>query len=188
MSICISRATCINRLYKKRVLLTVNKNLLFPILYATIWVFILFLIPKSILYSGTGILRWVVFAAIFVLLPYLLNKSLQLVSISEGARTALTFLSVFLGIPFGIWLGIQSDKELLNNGRRTFGVVERAWNLERKSRADVWAITAKYVVNNKYYRTSTKENPEKTLFEGDTVTILYSKRTPEMSEIIELVE
>jgi hypothetical protein len=98
----------------------------------------------------------------------------------------LTFLSVFLGIPFGIWLGIQSDKELLDNGIQTTGIIYKSWNLRRKSRADVWSVRAKYIVNNKYYRTSTKDNLEKTLFEGDTVTIIYSSKTPQMSEILEL--
>ena len=161
-------------------------NKLFPFFYLAIWFIILFILPKDIFYSGSGIMRWIVFGAIFLILPYLLYKSLELTSLVKKVRTGIAYISVFLGIPFGIWLGMQSDMELKNNGKQTYGIIEKAWIVKRKSRADVWSVKAKYSVDNKLYYTSTKENPEKKLTIGDTITILYSKTTPQMSEILEL--
>lgn len=100
----------------------------------------------------------------------------------------IAYASVFLIIPFAIWLGTQSARELKNNGSETYGIIHKAWYSRQKSKADVWSIQAKYLVNNKLYYTSTKQNPNKTLFVGDTVTIIYSKSTPQMSEILELIQ
>ncbi|KAA5827793.1 hypothetical protein FPF71_02855 [Algibacter amylolyticus] len=95
-------------------------------------------------------------------------------------------MSVFLGIPFGLFLSFQSECELEEYGKMTYGIIDEAWLFIRKSRTDVWSVRAKYKVGNKTFYTSTKENSEKTFFEGDTITIIYSEKTPQMSEIVEL--
>ena len=146
----------------------------------------MFLIPKEVFYSGEGIMRWIVYAGIFILLPYILFKSLELTSFSKKTRKGVAYLSLFLGIPFGLWLNTQKEKELNENGKITYGIIDKAWLVVRKSRTNVWSVKAKYIVENKIFHTSTKENPEKTLIIGDTVTINYSEKTPQMSEITEL--
>ncbi|WP_106795172.1 hypothetical protein [Aquimarina sp. Aq78] len=161
-------------------------NKLFPLLYLLIWGCILFGLPKEVFYSGEGIMRWIVFGGIFFILPYVLFKSLELTSLAKKTRSGIAIASVFLGIPFGLWLGIQSKAELKSNGNTTIGIIKKAWMVKRRNQADVWSVQAYYNVNNKPYKTSTKENPEKSLSKGDTVTILYSKTTPQMSEILEL--
>lgn len=163
-----------------------NLNKLLPLVYIIIWISIIFLTPKEVFYSGEGIMRWIIFAGIFLLLPFILFKSLELISLSKKARKGIAYLSVFLAIPFGLWLNTQSAKELEENGKITYGIINKAWLVVRKSRTDVWSVKAKYTVGNKTFYTSTKENPEKTLFVGDTIRINYSEKTPQMSEIIEL--
>ena len=163
-----------------------NLNKLLPLIYIIIWASIIFITPKEVFYSGEGIVRWIIYAGIFILLPYLLFKSLESTSFSQKTRKGIAYLSVFLAIPFGLWLNNQSEKELKENGKTTYGIIDKAWLVVRRSRTDVWSIKAKYIVGNKTFHTSTKENPEKTLFVGDTIRINYSKKTPQMSEIIEL--
>lgn len=164
------------------------QHLIYPTLYIGTWLTILFLIPDEVHYSGTGLLRWVVFGSIFLMLPFLLNKSLAGTLLPENARVAITFASVFLGIPFAIWLGNRAESELLQNGNRTQGIIVKAWEAHYKSRQDEWLVQAKYRVGNEYYRTSSKTDDNRTLFEGDTVTVIYSERTPQLSEIQELAE
>lgn len=164
------------------------QRLLYPILYIGTWLTILFLIPNEVHYSGTGMLRWVVFGLIFFILPFLLYKSLTPISIPENARVAIIFASVFLGIPFAIWLGNRAETELLQNGNRTQGIIVKAWEQHYKSRQDEWLVQAKYRVGNKYFRTSSKTDDKRTLSEGDTVTVIYSERTPQLSEIQELTK
>jgi hypothetical protein len=163
-----------------------NLNKLLPIIYVIIWISIIFLTPKEVFYSGEGIMRWIIYGGIFLLLPYLLFKSLELTSFSKKIRKGIAYLSIFLGIPFGLWLNIHSEKELKENGKITYGIIEKAWLIVRKSRTDVWSVKAKYIVGDKTFHTSTKENPERTLFVGDTIRIKYSEKTPQISEIIEL--
>jgi len=163
-----------------------KSTLTFAILYLFVWSSILFLTPKDVFHSGEGIMRWIIFGAIFFLLPYLLYKSIEKTTLTKIAKKGIAYLSVFLGIPFGLFLSSQSERELEDYGKETYGIIDQAWLLVRKSRTDVWSVRAKYNVGNKTFHTSTKENPEKTLFEGDTITIIYSEKTPQMSEIIEL--
>ena len=163
-----------------------NLNKLIPIIYVIIWISIIFITPKEVFYSGEGIMRWIIYGGIFLLLPYLLFKSLELTSFSKKTRKGIAYLSIFLGIPFGLWLNVHSENELKENGKITYGIIEKAWLIVRKSRTDVWSVKAKYIVGDKTFHTSTKENPEKTLFVGDTIRIKYSEKTPQISEIIEL--
>ena len=163
-----------------------KSTLTFSLLYLLVWSSILFLTPKDVLYSGEGIMRWIIFGAIFFILPYLLYKSIEKTRLTKKAKKGIAYMSVFLGIPFGLFLSSQSERELEDYGKETYGIIDKAWLLVRKSRTDVWSVRAKYNVGNKTFYTSTKENPEKTLFEGDTITIIYSEKTPQMSEIMEL--
>tara|TARA_B100001179_G_scaffold227394_1_gene209877 strand:- start:1238 stop:1678 length:441 start_codon:yes stop_codon:yes gene_type:complete len=142
--------------------------------------------PKDVIYSGEGIMRWIIFGAIFFILPYLLYKSVEKTELTKKVKKGIAYLSVFLGIPFGLFLNSQSERELNNYGKETYGIIDKAWLLVRRKRTDVWSVRAKYNVGNKTFYTSTKENPEKTLFAGDTITIIYSEKTPQMSEIMEL--
>lgn len=161
-------------------------NKLFPLTYILIWLSVIFFTPTEVFYSGDGILRWIVFSGIFLMLPYLLYKSLELTSLAKKTRKGIAYLSVLLGIPFGLWLNAQGEKELEENGKLTHGIIDKAWLVVRKSRTDVWSVRAKYTVGDKIFYTSTKANPEKSLFQGDTITIIYSETTPQMSEIMEL--
>ncbi len=165
---------------------TMKLTLIFAILYFFVWSSILFLTPKDVFYSGEGIMRWIIFGAIFFLLPYLLYKSIEKTTLTEKAKKGIAYLSVFLGIPFGLFLSSQSERELKDYGKVTYGIIDEAWLLVRKNRNDVWSVRAKYSVGNKTFYTPTKENPEKTLFKGDTITIIYSQKTPQMSKIKEL--
>jgi len=164
------------------------QHLIYPSLYIGTWLTILFLFPDEAFYSGTGILRWVVYGLILSLLPFFIYKSLSPTHIVEKAKVTITFASVFLGIPFAIYLGNRAESELLIHGNRTQGIIVKAWETHYKSQQDEWLVQAKYRVGNKYYQTSSKTDDNRTLSEGDTVTVIYSERTPQLSEIQELAK
>lgn len=91
-------------------------------------------------------------------------------------------------MPFGLFLNLSAQQELKEYGVKTHGTITKAWLWVRRSRTDVWSVQATYKVGDKIYRTSTKENPEKSLFKGDTVMVIYATKTPELSEIIALID
>ncbi|MFT6983803.1 MAG: hypothetical protein ACJAUD_002583 [Crocinitomicaceae bacterium] len=163
------------------------QHFVFPTLYIGTWLIIMFLLPKEVFYSGTGFLRWVVYGIIFFILPYLLYKSIKKTGLSQNMVTAITFASVVLGIPFAILLGFRAESELLDHGTRTKGIVTKAWKAQIKSRQDQWLVQAKYLVDNQYYLTSSKNDDHRTLIVGDTVTVIYSQQTPQLSEIEQLI-
>ncbi|MFA0962332.1 hypothetical protein AB9P05_11025 [Roseivirga sp. BDSF3-8] len=49
-------------------------------------------------------------------------------------------------------------------------------------------MQARYRVEGAYYQPSPKTDDSRTLSVGDTITILYSVKTPQMAEIVELRE
>jgi hypothetical protein len=163
------------------------KNYLFPCFYILGWIG-LFSLPNNIFHEGEGILRWLPFLLIFIVFPSILFKALEKLNLEEDLKLTIAIGSVFLGIPFGIIMGEIADKEIEIYGEETTGIIEDAWLMTRKSRSSIWAVNAKYIVNGKNFKTSTKENKERTYTKGDTITIIYSKKTPQLSEIKELMK
>jgi len=112
-------------------------------------------------------------------------KSIENLNYQKSILQALALSTVFLGIPFGIYLSESADNEIAEYKRSTVGVINKAW-LDKRGGSEVWSVRATYKVDGESYSTSTKENRDKTIFLNDTVTIIYSKKTPQMSEIHEL--
>ncbi len=160
-----------------------------PILYISFWI-ILYKLPRGMWYDGgdNGIEGWLIGIIGFLILPFLLFKSLRKIGLSKEPSKALAYSSVFLMIPFVLLIGSEDNKEMEFFQEETIGIVNKAWMMNRRKRRSTWAVQAKYRVNGEIYQTSTKDDIDKILSLGDTVTIIYSSKTPQMHEIKELKE
>ncbi|MFA0962331.1 hypothetical protein AB9P05_11020 [Roseivirga sp. BDSF3-8] len=86
---------------------------MFPVLYVSTWLIILFIIPREVYYSraNTNLTGWGVFALIFLLLPYFLSRSLAYTGLPGKVAKGISLSSVFPGIPFVFWLSDVEERE-----------------------------------------------------------------------------
>lgn len=164
-------------------------RIILPTSYVLAWVSIYFL-PRRIFNVGgdNGAESWILFAVFFFGLPLLLRFILKKNGIAGVKLKAIVYGSVFLAIPFVLFLDSEDNEELKTNGVQTVGVIDKAWLRTQRRQTPTWSVQATYSVNGTSYRTSTKEDADKTLQSGDTVVVVYSSKTPEISEIKELLE
>jgi len=137
-----------------------KKSIIIFTLYISIWILLYFL-PRTYMHIGgtDGITPWLLFATIFFLLPYLLYTGI----IKKGINPKEKYKKYESGI--------ITDT-----------------NITSRKSGSVWTVQATYKVNNKILKTSFKRDKNKTLLKGDTINIIYSSKTPQMSEIKELIE
>ena len=158
-----------------------------PILYISIWV-ILYNLPREIYHVGgnNGIEGWLLGITTFLILPFLLFKTLRRNGFSKDSSKGLAYGSVFLMFPFVLLIQSEDDKELEIYQKETIGIINKAWMMNRRKKKSIWAVQAEYKIEGKTYQTSSKDDKDMTLSLGDTVTIIYSSKTPQMHEIKEL--
>ena len=164
-------------------------RIIWPAVYISAWVIIYFL-PRRMFHIGgdNGAEPWITFALFFFGLPLLLRFVLKRNGLTGDKLKAIVYGSVFLTIPFVFFISAEDNEELKTYGVQTKGVIDKAWLRTQRNQTDTWSVQATYSVNGKIYRTSTKADRDETLHLGDTVMVIYSSRTPEMSEIKELTE
>lgn len=160
-----------------------------PIIYLSTWI-LMYILPRKVFHvpSSAGVEGWLVFFLIFFILPLLLFIFLITMGVSSENSKGFAYGSVFLAIPFMLLIKYEDDIEMEKYKLETTGVVSRAWIRKQKNRSRIWNVQATYQVSNRSYTTSSKNDEHMILSVGDTVTILYSSKTPEMSQIKELVD
>ncbi len=167
-----------------------NRNKIsFPLLYLIGWV-LLYCLPRRFYNVGgdNGYEGWLLFIIMFIILPIILYKALLSNKIKAEIAKCIALGSIFFAIPFILIIDKEETAELDSFKTETIGIVSKAWTVKRKHRSPVWNIQASYNVNGKSYRSSSKDDKDKTLALGDTVTIIYSSKTPENCDIKELIE
>ncbi len=160
-----------------------------PLAYVLAWVGV-YSLPRRMFNIGgdNGIEPWILLAIFFIGLPLFLRFILKQNGFFGDTLKAIVYGSVFLAIPFVILIHSEDNEELKKYGVQTTGVIDKAWLVTQKNRGSTWSVKAKYVVNGICYHTTTQDDDNKTLQYGDTVVVIYSSKTPEMSEIKELKE
>jgi hypothetical protein len=164
-------------------------RIILPASYVVAWVSIYFL-PRRMFNLGgdNGVEPWILFLVFFFGLPLLLRFILKKNGIAGNKLKGIVYGSVFLAIPFVLFIDSEDNEELKTNGVQTVGIIYKAWLRTQLRRAPTWSVQATYSVDRTTYRTSTKDDADKTLQSGDTVVVVYSSKTPEISEIKELLE
>ena len=155
-----------------------------PILYISIWV-ILYCLPREI-YHVQGIEGWLLLITIFLILPGLLFKILRRNGFSEDSSKKLAYGSVFLIFPFMLLIVFEDDKELEIYQKETIGIVNKTWIMNQRRKRSNRVVQAEYKIEGKTYQTSPEKDEDMILRFGDTVTIIYSSKTPQIHEIKEL--
>ncbi|CAL2082709.1 hypothetical protein [Tenacibaculum sp. 190524A02b] len=142
----------------------------------------------NILYAKKGILRWIPFAIIFILIPYVISLLLIDFNFEKIKKRGISIGSVLIiGPLFGFWFGYLSDKELEKDSLKTIGIVSEKFKSGKRSGSPgKWLIKCDFKVDNKSYTTFSKKDIYNQYKIGDTLTIKYSKRNPENNIIIEL--
>ena len=165
------------------------RKILYLIIYILIWI-ILYSIPRSYFHvAGNSNLYPVLFFILIILiLPLILSEALLKFKVTENLSTKISLASIALIIPFTLIVMNEDDNELEKYGKETKGVIYKAWFNRTAKRGEHWSVQAKYIVDEKIYRTSTKRDKHRILKKGDTVIIIYSSKTPQMNEIKELLE
>lgn len=166
-----------------------NRNKIsFSILYLIGWV-LLYCLPRRFYNVGgdNGYEGWLLFIIMFIILPFILYNALLSFKFKTEVAKCIALVSIFFTLPFVLIIDKEDTAELDSFKTETIGIVSKAWIVKRKRRSPVWNIQAIYDINGKSYRTSSKYDKDKTLALGDTVTIIYSSKTPENSEIKELI-
>jgi len=166
----------------------VNRIIL-PTCYVLAWLIIYFL-PRRMFNVGgdNGAESWIIFGVFFFGLPLLLRFILKRNEVTGDKLKAIVYGSVFLAIPFVLLISSEDERELKRYGLQTTAVIDKAWLRTQRGRTPTWSVQATYKVGGTIYRTSTKDDADETLQTGDTVTVLYSSKTPEISEIKELLD
>jgi hypothetical protein len=109
-------------------------------------------------------------------------------AVSANAAKLSALSSIFLALAFTIIISHEDAKELTTYRKETIGIINKSWLKTYRRRSAVWNVQATYAVNGVRYQTASKDDKDETLMYGDTVTVVYSSRTPEISEIKELLE
>lgn len=158
-----------------------------PILYISIWL-ILYNLPRRFFYVGgdNGIEGWLIALTTFLILPILLFQIASRNGITLELSKIIAYGSVFLIFPFIFFMQSEDQNEMGVYKKEIVGIVNKAWMMNRRKKNPIWSVQAKYEVEGKVYQTSSKEDKDKTLNLGDTITIIYSAKNPQMSEIKEL--
>jgi len=158
-------------------------RILLPVFYMLGWLF-LYYVPRKFYYIA-GIQGFLIGLIIFLILPILLYLSLRKNNISINWSKGLAYGSMLLVIPFYLLISKEDSRELENYKKETISTVSGTWIITDKKRKDTRMVSAKYKVNNQTYKVEEEDNMHR-LTIGDTVTIIYSSKTPEISKIKEL--
>jgi len=158
------------------------------ILYISIWIMLYFL-PREFMHVGgkDGIEPWLIFGLTFFILPFILFKILKDCQIKHEQAKGWAFGSVFLIAPFIMLINKEDKIEFEKYKTENIGVITEAHVVHRRKRRSIWNVQAEYKIGGELFKTSYKEDEDKILTKGDTVTILYSSKTPQLSEILELI-
>ena len=115
-------------------------------------------------------------------LPYLLFKILSEFHVKTNTKWyVITFSAFLLVIPYFIWTGKVDEKRLQDSSRETTGIVYEAWTSRREP-----LVRVKYTIDQIEYTTFSETDRNKVVALGDTVTIIYWTKNPELYKIKEL--
>ncbi|WP_299261864.1 hypothetical protein, partial [uncultured Aquimarina sp.] len=142
----------------------------------------------DIIYAKKGIIRWIPFLIIFLLIPFMISLFLKDFNFEKIKQRGISIGSVLIiGPLFGFWSGYLSNKQLEENGLKTFGIVSEKFKSGKKSGTPgVWLLKCDFNVLNESYKTFSKKDINNQYEIGDTLTIKYSEKNPENNIIIEL--
>jgi hypothetical protein len=144
-------------------------------------------LPDFIIYSKTGFLRWTPYVLVFIVIPFLLYKTLKHFQIKEDYVLGITIISpVLLGPLLGLWIGYLSTLDIEKNEVIKIAIVKEKWySTGYKGNKSKWLFKAKFKVDNIEYSTFSHVDKDNSLNLGDTVWVRYSKNNPENNDIIE---
>jgi|GEM_PF-1999734 len=171
---------------QKSILLEKQRTKKYLFLLIVLLVFLFFGMPDIVLYTKTGILRWLPFVLISTAIPFLIYMSVQNLFVNKKIATIIALASVFLiGPGFGIWTEKLADKDINDNGILIKGFVTEKWYFHKRNTATGdWFYKAKFNINKKTYFTFSTVDDDNTIKVGDPIMIKYSRRNPENNDIM----
>lgn len=146
------------------------------------FLFFLYFIPKEIAYPKYKVVGWSVLPLIFLLLPYLLFKTVKSINQKTGLNKTLGIcaLSILIvGPTYGLFQKYRQEKELKTNGKTTKCIV-----IDRKKTKKDWLINCKYFANNTEFITYYHTDEENKYRIGDTIKLVYNKDFPRMYDLV----
>ena len=165
-----------------------RNKILLPLSYLILWILI-FLIPNKFIFGGDNEIRgWIIVISMFIVIPFYLFKILRINNLHYEVSKTIALGSAFLIFPWFIWKKAEAKNELRLHQKEIIGVINKSYSVERRKKPSVWSVQAQYVIDGKIYTTSRKEDKDRILIRGDSVTVIYSEITPEISEIKEIME
>ena len=163
-----------------------NRKTLYLFLLIGLIFLIFFGLGERFLYAKSGIEKWLPFILIFAGFPFLLYKCLAQYIKRQDMVLGLAIGSVLIiGPVFGIWSDKISEEDLSKNGVKTKAIVIEKWWHKPKSQSGEWLLRCKFTAKGQLYHTFSYEDKDNQFEIGDTLTVIYSKRNPENSKILE---
>jgi hypothetical protein len=157
------------------------KKLTLILCYLGVWAFTILehLYISIISYHKARIVVGLYITVLLVVLPYILFRILTEFGVERNRKWYIIVFSGFLfAIVYFAWTNKVDNKRLKANSRETTGVVYKAWISRRKH-----LVRVRYSIGNKEFTTFSYTDHKKVLGIGDTVTIIYWPRNPELYRI-----
>lgn len=144
-------------------------------------------LPDVVIYSKTGLMRYIPLVLLFILVPFLLYKALKEFKLKNEISIGFAMGSILVFGPlFGLWTNLKSNLDLEKTGVIKYAIVKEKWySSPRKGKRSEWLFIAKFKVDNIEYSTFSQVDKDNSLNIGDTVWVRYSKNNPENNDIIE---
>ncbi|MFT3793236.1 hypothetical protein [Flavobacterium sp.] len=156
----------------------------YTLLLIGILLLLFFGMPDVVLYAKSGVLKWVPYGIIILVVPFLLYKILDGMKINSTLGWLIPIGSVLMvGIPYGHWTDDLKEKDLQQNGAVTDGVVVDVFEGSRESYHKLYFV-GEFEVDGKTYQTFSYDNKDHRFQIDDSIVVEYSRRNPENSRVI----
>nr|WP_294859770.1 hypothetical protein [uncultured Fluviicola sp.] len=161
------------------------KRIAYFILFAALIWSLFFGLGDIILFGKSVVIRVLIFALIFVGVPFALFRFLSTFKIKADVlvNKVLPLSILILGPAFGLWANHVSKNDFKEFGRTTYGRILTR-ELSSSKRTGGWIVSGEFRYQSKTYKTFAKSEKEHHYKIGETVLVRFSTRNPENNELI----
>jgi hypothetical protein len=151
---------------------------------AVVVLFIIFIhVPDALVYSKSGIMRWMPFLLVFGAFPYSFYKALKLYYPKNSFLISGGCLLI-VGLLFGLQITRFDQIALERDGQITQGIIVKKWEFKPSNRDPQWLVQAEFEVNGQPYETFSLEDEKNELEKGQEIAVIYSKQNPTINTFV----
>ena len=149
---------------------------------------LLYNLPRRVFHTNNRLEESIIGITALFILPYLFYFIARKNKVNKESSEILAYSSILLFFLFLFIIYLEDKKELEIYQKETIGIINKAWRPRSRRSYSDYQVQASYIINGKLYQTTSREDEDRILTYGDTITIIYSSKTPENCKIKELEE